>query len=109
MNKIAQNLSANPSQESLNLLNQSGDTLKRLGELLGILKENPIAYLAAKQQKVLKALTITPDEINKLITERNKARDEKNWARADEIRDELLAQQIEIKDSGDGTIWQVKI
>jgi len=33
-----------------------------------------------------------------LIDERKKARDEKNWARADQLRDELNALGIEIKD-----------
>jgi cysteinyl-tRNA synthetase len=98
INKIAQHLPDNPGQDTLDTLHESGKTLQGLGDLLGILKEDPIAYLAAKQQKVLDSIDITPDEIEKLITERNKARDEKNWARADEIRDELLDNQIEIKD-----------
>lgn len=41
--------------------------------------------------------------IEKLIEERNQARRERNWARADEIREELLAQKIELLDSKDGT------
>ena len=43
------------------------------------------------------AVIITP-EIQKLIDERKKARDQKNWKRADEIRDILKKHNIDIKD-----------
>lgn len=108
INKIVQHLPANPSQESLNILRDSAETLQRLGDILGILKQDPVTYLAAKQQKVLDTLDISTEDIEKLISARNKARDDKNWARADEIRDELLAKKIEIKDSANGTTWHVK-
>lgn len=44
-----------------------------------------------------KSIEITP-EIQHLIDEREKARVEKNWARADEIRDQLKAMGVEIQD-----------
>ena len=43
-----------------------------------------------------------------LIDERNAARASKNFARADQLRDELLAAGIELEDSRDGTIWRLK-
>lgn len=46
--------------------------------------------------------------INKLIEERNEARKNKNWAKADEIRDKLGSMNIEILDSKEGTKWKVK-
>ncbi|MEN6519924.1 MAG: cysteine--tRNA ligase [Armatimonadota bacterium] len=45
-------------------------------------------------------------EFAALITEREKARKEKNWARADEIRNELSAAGITIEDRPEGTIWR---
>lgn len=45
-------------------------------------------------------------EIDALIAERAQAKAEKNWARADEIRNELSAQGIEIEDTPDGTKWR---
>ncbi len=42
------------------------------------------------------------DEIQELIEQRQKARAEKNWARADEIRDELAAKGITLKDTPQG-------
>lgn len=44
-------------------------------------------------------------EIEELIAERNKARAEKNWAKADEIRDKLKAMNIVLKDTPNGVQW----
>ena len=41
--------------------------------------------------------------VNMLIKMRKQARDAKNWALSDQIRDELLALGIQLKDGKDGT------
>lgn len=46
--------------------------------------------------------------INQLIAERNQARCDKNWAKADEIRNKLLQMNIELVDTKEGTTWKVK-
>jgi len=46
------------------------------------------------------------EEIEKLIGERNEARREKNFARSDEIRQELLAKGIILEDTKEGTRWR---
>ncbi len=45
-------------------------------------------------------------DVEALMTEREQARAYKNWARADEIRDELLAQGIVIEDTPTGARWR---
>jgi cysteinyl-tRNA synthetase len=42
------------------------------------------------------------DEVQRLIDERAEARAEKDWARADEIRDELAARGVTLKDTPQG-------
>ncbi|MCL4259391.1 MAG: class I tRNA ligase family protein, partial [Anaerolineales bacterium] len=41
-----------------------------------------------------------------LIAERNEARKQKQWARSDELRDQLKAMGVSIEDSKDGTTWR---
>jgi cysteinyl-tRNA synthetase len=68
------------------------EALKRIHELtevLGIFKE-------ADEEEGL------GDDIQALIDERQAARKEKNWARADEIRDQLAAMGITLKDTPQG-------
>ena len=43
-----------------------------------------------------------------LIAERDEARKAKNFARADAIRDELLALGVELRDGPTGTQWKVR-
>ena len=45
-------------------------------------------------------------DIEKLIEERQAARKEKNFARADEIRDELLKKGIVLEDTREGVKWK---
>lgn len=47
-------------------------------------------------------------EVEKMIEERNQARKEKNWARADAIRDELKSRGIVIEDTPQGVKWHVE-
>ena len=55
--------------------------------------------------KTEKEEELLDDEIQTLIDERQAARKAKNFARADEIRDELLAKGIILKDTREGVKW----
>ena len=50
---------------------------------------------------------IDPKEIDKLIADRNAARKAKDFHSADRIRDELLAMGVVLKDSKEGTTWEI--
>ena len=58
--------------------------------------------------KKLPILSLNSEEIEALIKEREKARKEKNWDQADAIRSKLTSQNIIIKDTPQGTIWEVR-
>ena len=47
------------------------------------------------------------DEIEKMIAERAEAKKAKDFARADAIRDELLARGVAIKDTREGVVWEL--
>lgn len=69
--------------------------------MLGLLQKNPEAWLTAGAEGDIGAA-----EIESLIAERNQARTDKNWARCDEIRDQLKAQGVVLEDSKEGTRWR---
>ena len=48
------------------------------------------------------------DEIKAKISERISAKESKEYATADKLRDEILEQGIELLDSADGVKWQYK-
>jgi cysteinyl-tRNA synthetase len=53
------------------------------------------------------SLEAEDDEIEKMIAARNEARRAKNFAESDRIRDELAAMGVVLKDSKDGTTWEI--
>ena len=109
LNTIKQSLPSAPSQSDLDLLHKGAEDIKKLAATLGLLQQDAVHYIEGKQQKILEQLDIDISAINVLIEERTQARKDKNWAKADEIRDTLLDMQIEIKDDAEGTSWQVRI
>ena len=72
------------------------------GNLLGILAADPSEWM----QGGVDAVGISAELVEALIEERTQAKLDKNYARADEIRAELLAQGIVLEDSRDGTKWR---
>ena len=52
--------------------------------------------------------SVDASKIESLIEARKAARENKDWAESDRIRDELDAMSIVLKDSADGTTWEVK-
>ena len=86
------------------------DDIKHLKEqviatanILGILNESPDNWLG-----IGKSSDSNEDEINRLIEDRNEARELKDFNKADEIRDKLSSIGIDIEDTPDGTIWSKK-
>ena len=56
----------------------------------------------------LQLLDSTPDisdDAKQLLVERRRARDDKNWARSDELRDQLKAMGVVVRDTAHDTIW----
>jgi cysteinyl-tRNA synthetase len=76
--------------------------LRRLGNVLGLLSQDPAQFLQNGAQT-------DGDEtanIEALIKQRNDARKAKDWALADEARAKLTALGIVLEDSAQGTIWR---
>lgn len=79
-----------------------------IGNVIGLLEESPAQFLEHQKQTGLAEASLTPEAIEALIAERTAARKEKNFQRADEIRDQLADQGFILKDSPTGTTWTVK-
>jgi cysteinyl-tRNA synthetase len=75
--------------------------LKALGGCLGLLQSEPARYLQA-------GAGLDDARIQQLIAERADAKKARDFALADRIRSDLLAKGIVLKDSPDGTTWEVQ-
>jgi cysteinyl-tRNA synthetase len=103
LNRILQGSSVQGTE----ILHQVKEAFALAGKVLGIFQEEPSVLLDKEHQRKTRKLTITPEEIEKLIAERNDARSKKNWKQADEIRDQLASQGIILEDGPQGTTWRV--
>ena len=75
--------------------------LKALGGTLGLLQDDPQHFLQSGGEEG----GLSADEIEVLIAQRKTARETKNWAESDRIRDLLAEHKILLKDGADGTTW----
>ena len=73
------------------IIDKALSTIKELGDVLGLFNKNKNNSLNT--------------EIEAMIEERNRARKDKNWAKADEIRDRLKEMHIILKDTPMGVKW----
>jgi cysteinyl-tRNA synthetase len=87
----------NQQQEQANYF---AGLLLAFGEVLGLLQQDVEQFLAGQQDDS------EAEQIDALVAERDTARAEKNWARADEIRDQLTAMGIVLEDSAGKTHWR---
>jgi cysteinyl-tRNA synthetase len=108
LNKVTRMLPQNPAGEDLQLLHKGGTDLRELAGILGVLQQDPVRYVADKKEQLLANIDLSTEEIDALIARRNAARERKDWAESDAVRDELLAHNIELHDGPDGTTWDVK-
>jgi cysteinyl-tRNA synthetase len=97
-----------PTEEILALLKKGVNHLTNMGSIFGLFQEKPETYLDEQRKEGLKRLKLSEEEILKFIDERNAARKEKDWKKADEIRNDLLSKGIVLEDTPSGTIWKIK-
>jgi cysteinyl-tRNA synthetase len=71
--------------------------------LLGFLSESAAEWKNRKQQ----ASGVDAKKIDRLVSDRTAARARKDFKESDRIRDELAAMGVVIKDSKEGTTWEV--
>ena len=76
------------------------EKIKTSGNLIGILNEDPVRWF----ERDSKDLDI--ELIEDLMRQRDQAKSDKDYAKADSIRDELIGLGVEILDSQDGSSWK---
>ena len=69
---------------------------------LGLLKDKSDNYFRYGES------TLSDGEIENLISERNKAREDGNFELADQIREQLISNDIVLEDLENKTVWKKK-
>ncbi len=90
-------------KEDSEAASQLGALLVRLGAVLGILQADPAEFLRRSGGAELDAAAI-----DALVAARDQARADKDWQKADAIRDQLAELNVVIEDAAGGSSWRIE-
>lgn len=93
---------------TLHSLAQFADFLVEISAVLGIFKQDPQEYVAAAKRRFLAHNQLTEEWVMEQLAQRGKAKAAGEWQQADQMRDVLLAHNIEIRDQQVGTAWSIR-
>lgn len=80
--------------------------IKVVSGILGIFELDSDNYFKEKKERAMADMTVDPEEIEELIHQRNQARRDKAFSKADEIRDHLKTMDVILEDGPQGTTWR---
>ena len=86
------------------ILNETKEAYK----VLGFFEQEPEHFIKQIRDKYLKKINLTENEIEAKILKRSEAKKNKNYKKADEIRNNLKKAGIILNDSKDGTSWDLE-
>jgi cysteinyl-tRNA synthetase len=106
MNRFLDSQGDRPGESAINQLEDDRHHLFLAAQILGLLDENPEDFFRKLSQS---AESVDVDKIERMIEERSRSRAEKDWARADEIRDHLQSMGVVLEDGPQGTTWRFDV
>ena len=81
---------------------------KKYGNILALFQEDPHSFLTSLEDKLLEQKQLSRTAIQKQVTERVLARKNKDFKKADQLRKELEKMGIELRDTSQGSEWEIK-
>ena len=99
MADVRQALNKLLEQGSLEQQGYLAGLLHSFGDVLGLFQQETETFFDSDKGDDVEL-------IKSLITARNKARDDKDWVKADQVRDELKARGIILEDAAGKTVWR---
>jgi len=97
-----------PASAKQVVLETAAGTFMHFGDVLGVFQSDPDIFFQTDRDIEVGKRGLDVPKIEALILARQKAREDKDWSRADDIRKELALQNITLKDSTGVTIWSIE-
>ncbi len=107
VNRMLDEESEKETSKPTALLEEIRGQILKMGNVLGLFQENAKDYFAGKKASAIQKMSIDTEKVRQLIEERTAARKDKDWKKADRIRDELVAMHVVLEDRPDGTVWKI--
>ncbi|MRR15280.1 MAG: cysteine--tRNA ligase [Deltaproteobacteria bacterium] len=97
-----------PLSAKQTILAAAADVFMHFGNGLGIFQSDPDVFFGVDRDIEVAKRGLVAADIEAQIEERQKAREEKDWTRADDIRQALALQKVTLKDSKGRTTWSIE-
>jgi len=107
-NNIMKTSKDKTKEDIANILRKILKNVHEVYSVLGLFDQNPDEYITKLKNKYLKERDIDEENIKQEIEKRAKAKQNKDFEKADKIRNALEAKGIILKDSKEGTLWDFK-
>ena len=88
---------------------QALEAISHFTSALNLLSDDPEQFQAEVKEKRLSAMNLSAAQVEEMIAERSEARAAKDWARSDELRDQLLSLGVLVMDTPEGIKWRLKL
>jgi len=97
-----------PDDIKAEILTKAKQVFDHFGTVLGIFQSAADHFFESDKETELRKRGLDIEKIEDLIKQRQAARSQKDWSRADAIRQELERLHIVLKDSADKTSWIIE-
>lgn len=108
LNRVMDTIRPKEIKGLLGPFQKASGLFKQYGQIIGILTQPPQEFLEQERTRLLKKMGLSAEEIEELIAQRNQARKENEWVRADALRNQLTEMHVLLKDTPQGTVWQIE-
>jgi cysteinyl-tRNA synthetase len=107
-NRILENKAWRRSSQGRELLGSLLEHVRTVGDILGVFHKDPSAFLDHLRRFKAEQRGIDLDEVQRMIHQRQEARLDKDFSRADALRDRLAEMGITLQDGPQGTDWDLE-
>jgi len=107
VNDLAERTKGKKGRIGASALQAARAGLAMLERVLGLGGDDPTAFLMRVRERRAKRLGLSEADIERAIAERKAARQARDFAQADAIRDRVAALGVELMDSPEGTSWRI--
>jgi len=97
-----------PAPEKAAIFAEAEKVFDHFSGVLGVFNSDPDQFVLADKETEMRKRGLNVDKIEDLVRQRQAARQNKDWSRADELRKELADMNVVLKDSPTGTAWTVE-
>ena len=105
-NRLLDDTNDQPAPDQAADLVQIRADIRSISDILGLFMMEPAAYFVQKKEQGMAEAAITPEAVEDLIQQRAAARENRDFGRADDIRDKLHDMNIILEDGPEGTTWR---